>query len=97
MTSSTDARGAIVIQVYVPVRDRGRMTLPKVVCQAMGVTADGWVRVSVLDDGRALLERVPPHIPEPVIIRGAAALPAAPAPDEQVWPPPADRDTPSRH
>jgi bifunctional DNA-binding transcriptional regulator/antitoxin component of YhaV-PrlF toxin-antitoxin module len=72
-----------VIQVYVPVRDRGRMTLPKAVCQAMGVGSSEWVRVSVLDDGRALLERVPPHVPEPVIIRGTAAFPMTPAPDER--------------
>jgi bifunctional DNA-binding transcriptional regulator/antitoxin component of YhaV-PrlF toxin-antitoxin module len=75
-----------VIQVYVPVRDRGRTTLPKVVCAAMDVTAGGWVRVSVLDDGRVLLERVAPHIPEPVIIRGAVVPPRPSMPDEQTSP-----------
>jgi hypothetical protein len=45
---------------------------------------DECVRVSVLDGGRPLLERVPPHIPEPVLLRGTAAFPTQLLPDEQV-------------
>jgi hypothetical protein len=63
-----------VIQVYVPVRDRGRMTLPRSVCEAAELTGDLWVRVSVLDDGRAVLERVPAHVSEAQITRGAAVF-----------------------
>lgn len=54
-------KGSRVIQTYVMVGNRGRVTLPRETAQAMGLLERQWLRLSVLDDGRALLEHVPPE------------------------------------
>jgi bifunctional DNA-binding transcriptional regulator/antitoxin component of YhaV-PrlF toxin-antitoxin module len=66
-----------MIQVYVPVLERRRITIPLVAYKEMGVEPGGWLRLSVVEHGRALLERVPPEMPTALMTHGAAAIGAA--------------------
>jgi hypothetical protein len=63
-----------MIQVYVPVRQSRRITIPLVAFQELDIGDCHWLRLSVIEPGRALLERVSPEVPETEIVRGAAAI-----------------------
>jgi bifunctional DNA-binding transcriptional regulator/antitoxin component of YhaV-PrlF toxin-antitoxin module len=67
-----------MIQVYVAVRARRQVTIPPAVFDALGLRDDGWLRLTVVDPGRALLERVS-ETAEPVVMPRAAAGAAASA------------------
>jgi bifunctional DNA-binding transcriptional regulator/antitoxin component of YhaV-PrlF toxin-antitoxin module len=66
-----------MIQVYIPVHDNRRITIPLVAYDELGISTGSWLRLSVVEFGRGLLERVPPEMPEALITRGAAAIGAA--------------------
>lgn len=63
-----------MIPVYVPVSDRRRITIPLVAFEQLDMGTSRWLRLSIVEPGRALLERVPPDVPEALIVRAAAAF-----------------------
>jgi hypothetical protein len=49
--------------------DNRRLTIPLVAYDELGISTGSWLRLSVVEFGRGLLERVPPEMPEALITR----------------------------
>lgn len=60
------------MQVFVKLWGRRRITIPLPAYKKLGLEEDDWLRISVVEPGRALLERVPP---QPAEIPDVADLP----------------------